>query len=299
MDRRYAGRMESVLDLVRRHIEPTPIHIVDVGAMNVGEAPPYERLLVDGGPGRHARLIGFEPIAEECAALQAAASAGRTFLPHFIGDGTRRTFHLCEPPFTSSLFEPNHEVLRLFDDFDSLFKVVARQPVQTSRLDDITEISQIDYLKIDVQGGELDAMRGGQRLLSRALVVDTEVEFAPLYKNQPLFADVDAYLRSQGFMFHTFAMSALPGRTYLPLQHPADRHYRFNQFLWADAVYVRDPLTWADLPPEDLLKLAVITHDAYFSPDLAARALEHYDRRMGTAFMPRLVEFVRSNFRRA
>lgn len=288
--------MDSVLDLVRPHIEPTPIHIVDVGAMNVGEDPPYERLLTDGGPGRHAALTAFEPVPEACAALQAAARPGRRYLPYFIGDGTVRTFRLCNPPYNSSLYEPNHDLLRLYDGLDELFTVVSRTDVQTRRLDDLPEISLIDYLKIDVQGGELDAMRGGQRLLSRALVVDTEVEFVPMYKDQPLFADVDAHLRSQGFLFHTFALGALPGRTMLPMHHPADRHYRFNQFMWADAVYVRDPLTWGDLPPEDLLKMAVIIHDAYFSPDLAARALDIYDRRMGTAFVPRLVEFVRAHF---
>ena len=40
-------------------------------------------------------------------------------------------------------------------------------------------------------------MRGATNLLNRICVVESEVEFVPLYVNQPLFADVDAELRAR------------------------------------------------------------------------------------------------------
>jgi hypothetical protein len=46
-------------------------------------------------------------------------------------------------------------------------------------------------------------------------VQQTEVEFVPLYTNQPLFAEVDIALRELGFVFHRFG--GMAGRTMKPL----------------------------------------------------------------------------------
>ena len=43
----------------------------------------------------------------------------------------------------------------------------------------------------------LQVLRGATNLLNRICVVESEVEFVPLYVNQPLFADVDAELRAR------------------------------------------------------------------------------------------------------
>jgi hypothetical protein len=46
---------------------------------------------------------------------------------------------------------------------------------------------------------ELQVLEGGERATRRTLVLDLEVEFAPLRAGQPLFADVDTYLRGHGW----------------------------------------------------------------------------------------------------
>ena len=46
-------------------------------------------------------------------------------------------------------------------------------------------------------------------------VVEVEVEFVPLYVDQPLFADVDRAMRERGFVFHRF--SSQQGRCMKPL----------------------------------------------------------------------------------
>src|SRR3954451_13935580 len=58
---------------------------------------------------------------------------------------------------------------------------------------------------MDVQGSELEVLRGGTVKLSQAVVVQTEISFVPLYKEQPVFGDIDLELRSQGFIPHCFA----------------------------------------------------------------------------------------------
>src|SRR6516165_10730531 len=211
-----------------------PIRIVDVGAMSIGEAHDPYAMLMKALP---CEVIGFEPVAAECEKLNRRDHAGRTYLPYFIGDGATHTFHECNFPMTSSLFEPNTPLLEKFQNLENLVRVVKTYPVETRRLDDITQAAGVDFLKIDVQGGEMLVLRGAAERLKSALVVHTEVEFVPLYKDQPLFSDIDAHLRARGFLLHRMESS---GRTFKPLIRNNDVDAMMSQCLWGAAAYVRD-----------------------------------------------------------
>src|SRR5690349_17853274 len=52
----------------------------------------------------------------------------------------------------------------------------------------------IDFIKLDTQGAELDVLCGGDRTLATVRALEVEVEFNPIYMNQPLFGDVDKFL---------------------------------------------------------------------------------------------------------
>ena len=58
--------------------------------------------------------------------------------------------------------------------------MIDRVPVHTRRLDDISEIEHLDFLKIDVQGGELAVFHGGKSKLSETVAIQTEISFVPL-----------------------------------------------------------------------------------------------------------------------
>jgi hypothetical protein len=185
---------------------------------------------------------------------------------------------------TSSLLEPNSGLLDRFQNLENLTQVVKKHTFATKRLDDIAEITGVDFLKLDVQGAELDVMNGGDRVLAEALVVHTEVEFVEMYKGQPLFAEVDQRLRRSGFVFHKFA--GVAGRTFKPLILNNDVNQCLSQMLWADAVYVKDFMALDRLPAEKLLRLAAILHMVYGSFDLAMQALLAYDRQHSSALAP-------------
>ncbi len=255
--------------------ELPPIRIVDVGAMTLGaDTDPYAPLL----RALRCEVVGFEPLEAECEKLNRGAAPGRVYLPHAIGDGSARTFHRCSAAMTSSLFEPNTALLTLFHDLAELVQVVETRAVQTHRLDDIAQARGADFLKVDVQGAELMVFQGAVEVLRDVLVIHTEAEFVPLYKDQPLFADVDAFLRQQGFLLHRLA--GVSGRRFKALPLPPNA-VKANQFLWGDAVYVRDFTALERLAPLQLLKLAAIVHENYGSHDLAALALQAHDRQAG------------------
>jgi FkbM family methyltransferase len=264
--------------------ELPPLKIVDVGAMSVGDDP-YERLAEQ----MPCSVIGFEPLEEECRKLNALGREGRTFLPYVIGDGTAQTFHECAVPYTSSLLEPNLPLLEHFTGFAEMLRVVARRPVSTRRLDDIPEVAGADYLKLDVQGAELMVLDGAARTLESVLVVHTEVEFAPLYRDQPLFADIDVRLRSHGFVLHKLPFTGLRPFKPFPARNEATS---VSQYLWCDAIYVRDFMALDALAPERLLKLAAILHENYASYDFAAYVLGAFDRKTGSSLHPLYVSYV-------
>ncbi|MFO1202855.1 MAG: FkbM family methyltransferase, partial [Tabrizicola sp.] len=121
------------------------------------------------------------------------------------------------------------------------------------------DLPRIDLLKIDIQGGELAAFRGGAQKLSRALCVQTEVAFTPIYRDQPLFADQDALLQRLGLRFfgfasaHRFPFVGTPKDLYFPA-----KRQDLGQLIDADAIYLRDFTTWETLPDEDLKRLFLI-----------------------------------------
>jgi FkbM family methyltransferase len=251
------------------------LDVLDIGAA-MGERPPYQNMVEAG----QARVFGFEPNAQECHKLNAQYGPPHRFFPHFVGAGGPATFHETVWVQTGSLYEPNMPLLSKFLSLAEVCAPVAQHAIETTRLDDVQGLDNVDFFKIDIQGGELAVFQNAARALSQALVVQTEVEFVPLYKNQPMFADVDIFLRNAGFQFHTF--KGFGSRTFSPVQMDNNPTKGLHQMLWSDAVYVRD---WMHLQAIDDLKLrkyAVLAHDVCSSFDLAHMLLQALDQKNGT-----------------
>jgi FkbM family methyltransferase len=266
------------------------LRIVDVGALSLGaEKDPYVKLL-RAAP---CEVIGFEPIVAECARLNAAARPGCRYLPHAVGDGSEQVLRECNVPMTSSLLEPDVELLGMFHELREVTQVVARHPLRTVRLDDLPEVRGTDYLKLDVQGAELMVLQGAVEMLRSVLVLHTEVEFIPMYREQPLFADVDAFLRAQGFILHRLA--GLRSASFKLPDVEVELVTAVNQAMWAEAVYVKDFRALDRLEAASLLKMAVILHENYASSDLAALVLAAHDRKAGTALTDHFVQLLFEN----
>ena len=258
------------------------INVVDVGAMSLGpHTDAFDRLLVRGA----VRIVGFEPVQAECDKLNAMHAPERLYLPYAIGDGRRRTFHECNFPMTSSIYEPDSDLLGRFQGLETLSRVVATSGIDTHRLDDIPEVADADYLKVDVQGAELDVFNGAPNTLRQAVLVHTEAEFVPMYRDQPLFGDVDCALRRNGFLLHRIL--AVASRAFKPLINDNNPDAPGSQALWCEAVYIRNFMSLDALPPEKLLKLALMLHTIYRSIDTCAFVLQAYQRKSGERLFER------------
>ena len=243
-------------------------HVVDIGANPIDGDPPYKDMLRQ----RICRVIGFDPHPDVLNPLNAAKSDLETYLPYAVGDGGSHTLRVCRGIGFASLLQPDEKVLTHFPLFSELGKVVNEIQLVTRRLDDIAEISELDLLKIDIQGSELSVFRNGRERLSKAMAIHTEISFVPLYKDQPVFGEVSLELRSLGFIPHMFA--SINKKMIAPMlgANPASA---INQLVEADIVYVRD-FTKADaMDSEQLKHLAIIAHHCYGSYDLAMNCIHH------------------------
>lgn len=242
-------------------------HVIDVGANPIDGEPPYKAMLDNG----LCRVTGFEPQPEALAALNKSKSANETYLPYGVGDGTRKTLNICRYSGWTSTLMPSKASLNVFMIYESNATVLRQVPLQTKRLDDMAEIDNLDFLKIDIQGGELSVFQNAKRLLSKASVIHTEVSFVTLYENQPSFGEVDVELRRQGFMPHCFA--TVKKGPIAPLVVNNDPRQPLNQLLEADVVYVKDYREPNALSDEQLRNMCFVVHACYGSYDLAYRLL--------------------------
>lgn len=251
------------------------INILDIGAAMIGKAPPYQRI-VDAN---RARIVGFEPDPGECERLNEVYGDSHRFIPAFVGNGREATYHQTSWVATGSLFEPNIALLEKFADLADLFTPVSQVRVATTRLDDVADLGDVDFLKIDVQGCELDVFRNATSVLQQVLVIQTEISFVEMYKNMPLFADVDAFLRKSGFRYHR--IDGFGARPFKSSPAQLDTLVENQQQLWTDAIYVRDWMQLDVLSSEKLKKYAAMAHDILESYDLAHTVLTEHDRQTG------------------
>jgi FkbM family methyltransferase len=277
----------SIVDIIGRSADLPLINIVDVGANPLsGSKGPYQ-MLVDNSL---ASLVGFEPDPEAFDKLQAIKGPRETYLPVAVGDGNCHQFRICAMSGMNSLLAPNFDLLNLVHLHGLWAQVRTLIDVDTKRLDDIAEIEAMDYLKIDIQGGEMLVFENAAEKLKDCLVVHTEVMFVPMYVGQPLFSEQELFLRKFGLQVHKFF--EMQGHVLKPFAVGGDVHAPLSQVFWADVIFIKDITRLDRLRPEQLLKLAIILHDVYKSIDVAHLVLQAYDRASSTALAPKYEAFL-------
>ncbi|MEB3181353.1 MAG: FkbM family methyltransferase [Nostocaceae cyanobacterium] len=248
------------------HLDEVHMTICNVGSRKLGTDDDY----AGKGWGIFApklAIYGFDADADACDEANANLEARQInwiekhiplALSNTVGEST---LYVTKHPMCSSLYPPNETYLSRFAGLPELVNLDFTVEIETTTLDNFCQaegIDKIDFLQVDVQGADLNVLEGASEILKRSvLAVQIEVEFSHLYAKQPLFGDVDIYLRKQGFTLFDLA-TARRTRGCSPIfsqVHP-------GQLLWADAFYFRDLIQEGINPdfktPDNILKLACI-----------------------------------------
>jgi FkbM family methyltransferase len=172
-----------------------PLVLIDVGASG-GLEPNWKSAL------KYLQIIGFEPDKRAYVDLIKNLNNNRYFNIALGSQKESVPFYLTRKQTTSSIYKPNKQILQKFPDCER-FDIVDQIKLETNTLDAIcneNSIEYADFIKIDTQGTELSIMEGGKSIISKQIFgLEIEVEFTELYKGQPLFSDVDRFMRKLGF----------------------------------------------------------------------------------------------------
>lgn len=124
----------------------------------------------------------------------------------------------------SSALEPALNIESLYES--GCFKVVRKVSVPVVSLDDVLpEGLSVDLLKIDVQGFELEVLKGAARTLKRTRSVLLEVNYVEHYKGGASFENVYDVMCGHGFKIYGVSAPYGGGK---------------GGPLWADAMFVKE-----------------------------------------------------------
>lgn len=265
--------------------EGEPLVVVDVGARwgHNEEWKVFQDCL---------RVYCFEPDAEECRKLNSTAPSGVTYLPIALGKQAGKAI-LFEAKLNAStgLYPTNMEFFSRLLNGDN-GKIVAQHEIEVVTLEEAVarfNIPTLDFLKLDVEGAELDVLQGGEAAVRSAslLGILSEFRFQEEINGCPVFWQLDSYVRGYGFRLFDMQYSHQSRRV---LPYPGLQDYRLpngerfyaytkhGQIMDGDALYFRDLLIPANAPiaasatPARLLKAAAL-FEIYSLSDCAAELI--------------------------
>ena len=209
---------EDQLKLFNGKLNPV---VFDVGAHHGESIKEYIKYFPN------CRIFSFEPFEESYNMLKKNTQKYRSVLAikKALGQKNEKTYLFTnQSSATNSLLNPTATNSYI----DKLTKNVGITEVEVTTIKNMANkfnLSHIDILKLDIQGGELAALKGANKLLSeqKIKIIYTEIEFIEIYAKQPLFNDITTYLMS--FNYKLYNIYNL-------------HHTESGQLAWGDAIYL-------------------------------------------------------------
>jgi hypothetical protein len=249
------------------------ISVLDLGARPVDTPPKYIaleslRLSITGVDGDEGARLPF--------LRQFVDRTETSFVCSYLGGGGPRTLNVCRQISASTLVDVNFAVCRTFDGLGEAVEVVRREPVETVTLDSLFEGNDFDLIKSDLQGVDLEVMSCGQSTISKATALLIECEFIEQFCGAPLFWHLASQIRQWGFEFHSIIDVGIRPRVgFDPAWSTEKRGYK--QWLWGNALFIREFVQWPTLSKSKLVRLASIMDCVFDCYDLAFAALSKCD----------------------
>lgn len=145
-----------------------------------------------------AHIYAFEPLESARDCYRSVVTEPSRMHPFALG-ATKgsQTFFVTSRSDSSSLFLPGDGQRQAYGVGLSSTIIV---PVE--RLDDVVKPAELVspvLLKLDVQGAEIDVLKGATKLLFQIDAIYCEVSFVELYHQQPIASEIVSFLYDYGF----------------------------------------------------------------------------------------------------
>ena len=189
--------------------------LLDVGA-NEGQ---YAEGLRAVGFGN--RIVSFEPVAATFAELKRRTDGAANWEARQIALGDsdgKTTIQIGGNSECSSLLSTNERHVQAYPPS----AVCGQESIEVRRLDtirrEILKTTDRVFLKLDIQGYELKALRGALETLPQVEMIDIELSLVPLYDGQPLLIEMLQFLEENGFVPVSLENAFIDGRNEHALQ---------------------------------------------------------------------------------
>ena len=174
--------VENLAEILAAHNLHPRFTVIEVGALPDETSPEPFHALLQSYPG--SRNLAFEVDEALCERLNRSARPGMEFHASALGGAHEpRIFHGTAHPMCSSLYEPDERWADLFHRLDVMRKTYSGTLAVTT-LERFTReqgIDSVDFIKLDIQGAELEFMQGAGGALDAVVCLVCEVAFVPLY----------------------------------------------------------------------------------------------------------------------
>ena len=212
--------------------------------------------------------ILFEPDPREYETLKNNSDGNIIVLNSALSDSKKEVeFHLCKKQMVSSIYPPNFNLLNKFPEAER-FNVEKIIHLNTDTLDNQLKkegINEVDFIKIDTQGYELSILKGSSDCIENVIGLEVEVEFEPMYIGQPLFSEVDSYVKNKGFILIDLK------RYFWKRKDNKNTGSSKGQIMFGDALYFKSPekiLSISSISQEKIIR-AIYVYLSYGYIDLS------------------------------
>lgn len=293
----YHNRFNTLIRCLveRGYFEARPFRLIDVGCS--GGIAPFWRIFSTS-----LEAIGIDPVVDECERLnQAEANKKIRYQPAFVGLPDDHPFVLKRgqnQPWGANPWNrlsaaraaeimsarvAKDEKLPILNDWKT---ARLADPKAKPTLDQIASRAgwaDVDFIKIDVDGYDLDVLLSGEKTIRSAPVLGLALEvnyYGTTSDTDHTFHNTDRLMREWGFELfdltvRRYSASALP----TTFEHEFPAQTRLGRPYQGDALYLRDPSAWSYQPKAavkldavKLLKLACL-FEGFGLPDHAAELL--------------------------
>jgi FkbM family methyltransferase len=183
---------------------------VDVGSLIDVGANKGQFSLVVRSRFPDAEIHAFEPLETEFRIFRSVvAGAVKHYTVALGAEPATAKFYVASRADSSSLFKPSKDHERVAGVTVSSSKTVP--VVRLSDVIDVRTLAAPVLMKLDVQGGELDVLKGAAEMLPFVDAIYTEASFVSLYERQPLAGEIIGFLAEHGFALRgVFNHSVMP-----------------------------------------------------------------------------------------
>ena len=151
---------------------PSGLTLLDIGAAG-GIEPRWEKVC------ETLSYIGIEPDERSGKELNQISRSRKTHILNSFAwsEEAEIEFNLCRKPQVSSTYIPNRKLLDRYPD-SARFDILKKETLKAEPLLKKLSPHKIDFIKLDIQGGELNALKGLGNKLKDCLGLEIEVEFS-------------------------------------------------------------------------------------------------------------------------